>query len=115
MGFPATGVRTLGYDPVKGKFVGTWIYSMSPYLWTYEGSLDATGKILSLEGRGPKPETPGELARYRDSSSSRARTIRFLRPPCSGRMASGTPLSRSPLDGKVAVEQSRSFGKPTHG
>jgi hypothetical protein len=53
-----TAVWTVGYDPQKKKYVGTWVDSVTPYLWTYEGSLDASGRILTLEteGRIPRPE-----------------------------------------------------------
>src|SRR5688572_23139930 len=45
-GGPATTVMTLGYDPQKNRYVGTWIGSMMTHLWVYDGELDATGKIL---------------------------------------------------------------------
>lgn len=56
---------TLGYDPELGKYVGTWIDSMTPYLWKYEGTLDATGKVLTLETEGPNPMT-GKKGRFRE-------------------------------------------------
>lgn len=44
---------SLGFDPQKGKFVGTFITSMMPMLWLYEGELDAGGTILTLASEGP--------------------------------------------------------------
>lgn len=60
-------VLTLGYDPEKGRFVGTWIDSMVNHLWVYEGSLDASGNVLTLESRGPSFGGDGTLANYRDA------------------------------------------------
>ena len=65
-GMPFTTVITLGYDPEKKKFVGTWIDSVSPYLWHYEGTLDATGRILTLETQGPRPDDPSQHTRYKE-------------------------------------------------
>ena len=44
---------TIGYDPDKGAYVGTWIGSMMTYMWVYEGSVDAAGKALTLRTEGP--------------------------------------------------------------
>lgn len=62
---PATWTLTLGYDPDKQRFVGTWVSSMMTYLWIYEGLLDETGNRLLLEAVGPSME-PGSTARYRE-------------------------------------------------
>ena len=40
-GNPATMLMTLGYDPKKQRFVGTWIGSMMTHLWIYDGELNA--------------------------------------------------------------------------
>lgn len=64
---PFTGIMTLGYDPGARKYRGTWIDSMTSHLWIYEGALDATGKVLTLETRGPCPHRPGELANFRET------------------------------------------------
>ncbi len=46
-------IMTLGFDPQKERFVGTFICSMMTHLWPYNGSLDAEGKILTLDSEGP--------------------------------------------------------------
>lgn len=63
----ATTIMTLGYDPDKKKFVGTFIGSMMTFLWTYEGELDASGKVLKLDAVGPNFMVPGTTAKYQDS------------------------------------------------
>jgi hypothetical protein len=56
---------TLGYDPAKKKFVGTFVGGMMTNLWVYEGSLDAAEKVLTLDTEGPNFTGPG-LAKYQD-------------------------------------------------
>jgi glyoxylate utilization-related uncharacterized protein len=58
---------TLGYDPEKQQYVGTWIDSMSHYLWRYEGSVDDASRVLTLEAEGPSMAAPGTTARYRET------------------------------------------------
>lgn len=66
-GGPATTVMTLGYDPQKNRYVGTWIGSMMTHLWVYDGELDATGKILSLYSEGPDMMGGGgKMVKYKD-------------------------------------------------
>ena len=48
-------ILTFGYDPKKEKYVGTWIDSMSSQRWEYEGTVDESGKILTLETEGYCP------------------------------------------------------------
>jgi hypothetical protein len=64
MGTPVTGFMTLGYDGRTKKYVGTWVCSMDGHLWKYEGTLDASGKVLTLETEGPG--MTGKLAKMRD-------------------------------------------------
>lgn len=66
MEMPFTSILTLGYDPARQKFVGTWVDSTSSYLWHYEGTLDASGKYLTLESEGPFERTPGKPAKFRE-------------------------------------------------
>ncbi|GAB1580867.1 DUF1579 domain-containing protein [Phyllobacterium phragmitis] len=63
---PVTTILTIGYDPQKQRYVGTWIGSMMTYLWVYDGWLDETEKVLTLEAEGPDFQKPGEMAKYRD-------------------------------------------------
>lgn len=65
-GGTATVMMTLGYDPAKGRFVGTFIGSMMTHLWHYEGTLDPTGAVLTLDTEGPDCANEGRMARYKD-------------------------------------------------
>lgn len=64
-GGKATTLITLGFDPDKNSFVGTFIGSMGGYLWIYNGSRDASGNILTLDAEGPRFDQTG-LAKYQD-------------------------------------------------
>ena len=65
-GEPATTMLTVGYDPQKKKFVGTWFGSMMHYLWVYEGSLDAAGHALTLETEGPNCMGGGGMTKFKE-------------------------------------------------
>ena len=65
-GQSVTAIQTIGYDPAKKKYVGTWIDSMFNYMWRYEGTVDETGKILTLEATGPNFMTGEGTAEFRD-------------------------------------------------
>jgi hypothetical protein len=78
MDVPVTGVMTLGYDPQKKKYVGTWLCSMSNYLWTYEGTVDAAGKVLTLETEGPCPMAAGKLTRFKDVTEFKSKDHKVL-------------------------------------
>ncbi|MBI1827642.1 MAG: DUF1579 domain-containing protein [Planctomycetes bacterium] len=68
----ATCIMTLGYDPTKKAFVGTFIASVTNLLWVYEGSLDPAGKVLTLNAEGPNfcpdgsMKSDGKLTKYKD-------------------------------------------------
>lgn len=64
-GNPATSFMTIGYDPARQKFVGTFVASMMPNLWLYEGSLDESGHVLTLASDGPSFSGEG-TAHYED-------------------------------------------------
>lgn len=58
-------ILTLGYDPQQQRFVGTFIASMMTHLWVYSGSLDASGRVLTLDTEGPNM-TDGSMTKYQD-------------------------------------------------
>jgi hypothetical protein len=65
-GSTATNILTLGYDPARKRYVGSFISSVMTNIWVYEGTLDNTGKVLTLDCEGPDFENTGRTARYQD-------------------------------------------------
>ena len=65
-GMPFSSLMTLGYDPEREVFIGSWIDSSSSYFWNYVGTLDESGKVLTLETEGPSITEPGKRLAYRD-------------------------------------------------
>jgi hypothetical protein len=59
-------ILTLGYDPQKERFVGTWIGSMMTNLWGYEGELDPAERVLTLNTEGPNMAGDG-TAKYQET------------------------------------------------
>ena len=51
MGAPFQGSSQMGYDPVKKKYVGTWVDSMSPFSIQMEGTYDEKTKSLTSFGK----------------------------------------------------------------
>jgi hypothetical protein len=47
------GRGAVGYDPIKKKYVGAWIDSMSPSLFVMEGGFSPDGKTFTETGEGP--------------------------------------------------------------
>ena len=77
-GGAATTMMTLGYDPRRQCYVGTWVGSMMTHMWVYEGHLDATGKNLTLDCEGEDFEQPGRMARYQDIITMKSPDHRLL-------------------------------------
>ncbi|WP_052049870.1 DUF1579 domain-containing protein [Leptolyngbya sp. KIOST-1] len=80
----ATTVMTLGYDPQKQRFVGTWMGSMMTHLWVYDGQLDAAERALTLHSEGPSMAQEGQMAQYRDVIEFEGRDHRLLTSFCLG-------------------------------
>lgn len=65
-GQPSRSLMTLGYDPARGRFVGTFVASCMTHLWPYDGQLDAARKVLTLDSEGPAFAGDGTMAKYQD-------------------------------------------------
>lgn len=83
-GGTATSIMSLGYDPDRRRFQGTFISSMMTYLWIYDGELDAAGNVLTLGTEGPSYTGEG-MMKYRDtieirSDDHRVQTSSYQRP-----------------------------------
>jgi hypothetical protein len=57
MGMAHTGFGLSGYDNFDKRFVGCWVDNLSTAMITLTGSLDPTGKILTLFGQMDEPAT----------------------------------------------------------
>jgi len=66
MGMAVSSRMTFGYDPKRSKYVGTFFCSMDSHLWTYEGTMDETGKKLTLNTRGHSPTDFNTQVNYRE-------------------------------------------------
>ena len=66
-GIKIHGVQTIGYSAKKKKYVGTWVDGMNDHLWRYEGSIDDSGKKLTLAAEGPSMMESNKMNKYRDS------------------------------------------------
>jgi hypothetical protein len=61
-----TSFMTLGFDPAQKRFVGTFIASAMTHLWVYNGTLDAAGKVLTLDTEGPDFSGGPGMVKYQD-------------------------------------------------
>ncbi|RYD18627.1 MAG: DUF1579 domain-containing protein [Verrucomicrobiaceae bacterium] len=64
---PYSSVLSVGYDPEKGKYIGTWMDSMMPRYWSYEGTANEAGNKLTLETKGPCPKEPGKIRTFHEA------------------------------------------------
>lgn len=78
-GAPMTAIMTLGFDPARNAFVGTWIGSPMTHMFVYQGTLDDERSTLTLNTTGPDFNNPGASADYRDIIEWRSNTERRLR------------------------------------
>ncbi|NIX75671.1 DUF1579 domain-containing protein [Microvirga terricola] len=80
-GGAATTIMTLGFDPKRSRYIGSWVGSMMSHMWIYEGIVD--GNVLTLDTEGPDFWSEGRRAKYQDiitfeSDDRRVLTSRML-------------------------------------
>lgn len=57
MGQPFAGHGMTGYDLSKQKFVNVWVDNMGSWMTTTEGTIDASGKVITLTGPMLDPQS----------------------------------------------------------
>jgi hypothetical protein len=65
-GGPMASIITLGYDPARQRFIGTFVASMMTHLWFYDVTLDGGRRVLTLDTEGPSFKGDGGLVKYQD-------------------------------------------------
>lgn len=63
-GGTSMSIMTLGYDPDKKRFVGSFIVSIMTFFWLYDGALE--GNVLTLDAEGPSFAGDGKMVKYQD-------------------------------------------------
>jgi hypothetical protein len=86
---------TLGFDPAKGRFVGTWVGSPMAYMFVYEGQLTPDGRALPLDCRGPSFADPAQMADYQDVIEVTGPGTRLLRSQLKNPDGTWTPFMRA--------------------
>lgn len=79
MGMPFEGRATLGFNPTSGKYVSTWIDTLTPYLFVFEG--ERSDNVIEFSGNGPNPGS-GEIVPYRTREEHRADGTRVFEMWC---------------------------------
>jgi hypothetical protein len=88
----AKTVMTLGYDPQKKRFVGTFVGSMMTNLWIYDGALDASEKVLALDSEGPAMAGDGSIGKYKDTIELKSDDHRVMTSQAQGADGKWTQL-----------------------
>ncbi|MBD2259358.1 DUF1579 domain-containing protein [Pseudanabaena sp. FACHB-2040] len=83
-GSMATTIMTLGYNPQKQRYVGTWVGSMMTHLWVYDGELDVAERVLTLHSEGPAMANEGGMAHYKDVIEFKSSDHRVMTSFCLG-------------------------------
>lgn len=65
-------IMTIGYDPQRQCYIGTFVASMMTHLWPYSGVREPGSNRLVLNSEGPRFDGAG-TAKYRDTLEFRDR------------------------------------------
>jgi len=79
MGMPFEGRATTGFNPATGKWVSTWIDTMTPYLYSFEGVEE--GAVRTFHGPGPHPHD-GSMVEYRTREEAKSDGSRVFEMFC---------------------------------
>ncbi|MBL8755962.1 MAG: DUF1579 domain-containing protein [Planctomycetes bacterium] len=102
MGAPFHGHGTTGYDTAKGKYVGTWIDSMSTSVMVTEGSYDKSGKVLTMTGTGPGMDGKPVLMRMvTTEKDANTRVFEMLMPGPDGKEMKTMTITYTRADAKT--------------
>ena len=87
LGQPFEGRSTMGYSPMKKKFVGTWVDNFMPHLFTSEGDADAAGRVFTMIADGVdmstgKPAKERWVMEFKDKDTQ---TMTFFGPGADGK------------------------------
>jgi uncharacterized protein YndB with AHSA1/START domain len=77
-GGPSTMIVQMGFDPDRQRFTGSWVSSMMPHMFAYEGALDDSARVLTLDTTGPSCTGDGSTAQYRDTVEMVSETERLV-------------------------------------
>ncbi|HYE99839.1 MAG TPA: DUF1579 domain-containing protein [Planctomycetota bacterium] len=74
------GHATRCYDVHKKKFTGSWVDNMATGVYTLEGTLDETGKVLTewIEGANPQTGEPMKMKMTTTVKDKDSHTSRFF-------------------------------------
>ena len=70
MGQPFEGRGAMGYDPMKKKYVGTWVDSMTPGYYVSEATYDPATKTMTGLMEGPDPS--GKVTKTKETTEWKA-------------------------------------------
>jgi len=87
---PMQSIVTIGYDPIKGHYVGSWIGTPMAQLVVYSGQLNDAGDAIPFDAEAPSFEDPTKLAQYRDTYGFISEDERYLRSALLGEDGSWT-------------------------
>ncbi len=102
MGQKFSGRGTLGYDPNKKKYVGTWCDTMSPALTYFEGTMDAAKKTLTTHSSMADFMDPTKTVKMRmvtEIKSENARVFRMFEDRGDGHEVEGMTIEYTRREG----------------
>lgn len=120
LGQPFHGRGQTGYDPIKKKYNGTWIDTMSPTLIVLEGDYEESSRSLTMTGEMIDPAS-GQTVKMRMVSTNKdedTRTFTMYMTPPGGDEVKGMETVYRKLKGEAAraavqASQPKPKGKAT--